>query len=199
VVFSCAGRRFVTSYFVATLTVFTTGITAVGLPQAAVSATSKRTTTTRPVVSMANRPRPRQLRLDSIQLDRPISIKPLKLDRKKKLESPKDTKSIGWYHAAGPVILVGHVDSSSGPGVFYKLKNMKRGDIIEVDYTDGTSVSYVASQVSTFPKNKFPTDLVYRAKSSDIRIVTCGGKFNRKTGHYVDNVIVVASPAPTPT
>jgi LPXTG-site transpeptidase (sortase) family protein len=140
------------------------------------------------------RPRPMRLRLPSIQLNRPILTKPLKMDRKRKLESPKDTKSIGWYNAAGPLVLAGHVDSTAGPGVFYGLKKVKRGDTFEVDFADGKSVSYQVSQVSTFPKNKFPTDLVYRANDDDIRIVTCGGKFNRKTRHYEDNVIVVASP-----
>jgi sortase (surface protein transpeptidase) len=178
----------------------------------ALLATSKRTTTTRPAASKrktstpaatsseptatanAKRPRPLQLRLPSIQLNRAISTKPLKMDRKRKLESPKDTKSIGWYNAAGPLVLAGHVDSTSGPGVFYGLKRVKKGETFSVDFADGTSVSYLVSQVSTFPKNKFPTGLVYRANSTDIRIVTCGGKFNRKTRHYEDNVIVVASP-----
>jgi Sortase domain len=116
------------------------------------------------------------------------------LDGNGKLKSPVNPQTVGWYQATGPLVVVGHVDSTTGPAVFFHLTKMKAGDRIEIDFDDGTSMTYFASEVSRFPKRNFPTDLVYRAPSTDIRIVTCGGKFDRRTRHYIDNVIVLASP-----
>jgi Sortase domain len=140
--------------------------------------------------------RPVRLRVPALNVNRAISLKPLTIDGDRKLASPRDPQSIGWFRAKGPLVVVGHVDSTTGPGIFFRLIQLKQGDRIEVDFDDGTSVEYVASQVSRFPKKSFPTDLVYRAPQSDLRIITCGGKFNHRTRHYVDNIIVLASPLP---
>jgi Sortase domain len=142
-------------------------------------------------------PRPLRIRVPVIGLNEGVSKTQLAIDRNRKLNSPDDPQTLGWYQANGPLIVVGHVDSSTGPAVFFHLAKIGRGDRVSVDFDDGTSVTYVASQVSRFPKQSFPTDLVYRAPSTDIRLVTCGGRFDRRTGHYVDNVIVLASPLGT--
>ena len=45
-------------------------------------------------------------------------------------------------------------------------------------------------------KQHFPTALVYVGTSSpSLRLISCGGAFDRSTGHYLDNVIVLATPA----
>jgi Sortase domain len=80
--------------------------------------------------------------------------------------------------------------------VFYRVSKLKRGDPVEISYDNETSKRFMVTEVLQFPKNDFPTDLVYRATDTDLRLVTCGGEFDRETGHYVDNVIVVASPSP---
>jgi hypothetical protein len=44
-------------------------------------------------------------------------------------------------------------------------------------------------------KTAFPTDLVYGATlEPSLRLVTCGGEFDRARGSYLDNVIVYADP-----
>jgi LPXTG-site transpeptidase (sortase) family protein len=116
------------------------------------------------------------------------------MDENRKLKSPSNPQAVGWYQAKGPLVVVGHVDSTTGPAVFFHLTKLKRGDRIVIDFDDGTALTYVASQVTRVPKQEFPTTLVYQAASTDIRLVTCGGTFDRRTRHYVDNVIVLASP-----
>ena len=110
---------------------------------------------------------------------------------------PSDPQEIGWYRARGPLVLIGHVDSKTGPGVFYHLRDMQKGSRVELEMADGRTNTYEVEDVVAVKKTDFPTDLVYgsganNAGASDLRLVTCGGSFDRSTGHYRSNVIAFA-------
>jgi hypothetical protein len=107
----------------------------------------------------------------------------------------------GWYRysprpgAIGPAVIVGHIDSrSGGPSVFFRLGELRPRDTIEVGRADGTTAVFVVAAVRRFHKADFPTQLVYgNTEHAELRLITCGGPFDRSTGHYVDNVVVTAS------
>ncbi|MGC5055074.1 class F sortase [Micromonospora sp. DT48] len=108
----------------------------------------------------------------------------------------------GWYRPGvspgetGNAVLVGHVDSPAGPAVFFHLGRLRPGDIIEVVRTDDRVVRFAVDGVEAYPKDRFPTDLVYGpGEVAGLRLVTCGGRFDRDDGEYVDNVIVFATRA----
>jgi sortase (surface protein transpeptidase) len=124
---------------------------------------------------------------------------PLGLDAAGALEVPADFAQAGWWRSGpepgerGPAVIVGHVDSRSGPAVFYRLRELVAGDRVTVQRADGTSGEFVVDRVEQHPKSAFPTDAVYGATAApELRLVTCGGTFDRSTGHYVDNTIVFA-------
>ena len=106
-----------------------------------------------------------------------------------------------WYkHSAtpgaiGPAIVVGHVDSATdGPSVFFRLGSLRQGDEVLVSRRDGTVAIFTVEAVSRYPKEDFPTELVYGATDyADLRLITCGGTFDRADRSYVDNVIVFAT------
>ena len=92
-------------------------------------------------------------------------------------------------------MILGHVDSRTGPGVFYPLAGLAAGTEVLVDRADGSTVAFRVSGVVTVPKTGFPTDQVYGPTlQSSLRLVTCGGPFDRAAGSYRDNVIVSADP-----
>lgn len=106
----------------------------------------------------------------------------------------------GWYEggpppgAIGPAVIAGHIDSKSGPSVFYRLREVSPGDEVVVTAADGTEARFVVERVERHAKDDFPTDAVYGPVSRpELRLVTCGGVFDRSTGHYVDNVVVFAT------
>jgi hypothetical protein len=106
----------------------------------------------------------------------------------------------GWYHLGprpgepGSAVILGHVDSTSGPAVFFRLRELRRGDEILVGRADGSSVRFVVQRTSQYPKRWFPTDEVYYPTlTPELRLVTCGGQFDFSTGHYRSNVIVFAT------
>ncbi|WP_216870600.1 class F sortase [Modestobacter excelsi] len=105
----------------------------------------------------------------------------------------------GWYrHLAspgepGPAVLLGHVDSYQGPAVFSRLSALAPGDSVSIDRADGRTVVFTVQSVQTYPKSSFPTDLVYGpADVPVLRLITCGGSFDRVHRSYLSNVVVFA-------
>jgi sortase (surface protein transpeptidase) len=108
----------------------------------------------------------------------------------------------GWYDGEGgtrpgdpgSAVILGHVDSTSGPAVFYRVRELRRGDQIKVTTADGTVFRFAVDRVEQFPKSRFPTaDVYYPTLKPKLRLVTCGGSFDFKIGHYRSNVIAFAS------
>ena len=92
-------------------------------------------------------------------------------------------------------MILGHVDSRSGPGVFFPLAGLAPGTEVQVDRADGSTVAFRVTSVLQVPKSGFPTESVYGPTlQSSLRLVTCGGSFDQAAGSYRDNVIVSADP-----
>lgn len=97
---------------------------------------------------------------------------------------------------AGASVIAGHVDSTSGPAVFHRLHELVPGDEVRVQRADGQVVVFTVDEVRRVGKDAFPTAEVYGPQPGPVlRLVTCGGEFDRSTGHYTDNVIAFASAA----
>ncbi|SBT46583.1 class F sortase [Micromonospora auratinigra] len=107
----------------------------------------------------------------------------------------------GWYSPgaspgeAGNAVIVGHVDSAKlGPAVFFDLGSLQPGDTIAVARADGSAATFRVDEVKSYPKTAFPTELVYGPNDKPgLRVVTCGGTFDRSAGSYLDNIVVLAT------
>jgi LPXTG-site transpeptidase (sortase) family protein len=118
------------------------------------------------------------------------------------LQVPSSTSIAGWYTgsprpgAIGSAIIVGHIDSVTGPGVFYRLSELKAGDKVYVKRADGTLAEFRVTSVQTYLKDQFPTEDVYGpVPDAELRLITCGGAFDAATGHYLSNIVVYATQA----
>ena len=116
------------------------------------------------------------------------------------LQVPSSTTVAGWYTGAprpgdiGSAVIVGHVDSLTGPGVFYRLSELRSGNRIFVLRADGTTVAFRVTAVQDYQKDHFPTQDVYGpTPDAELRLITCGGDFDAATGHYLSNVVVYAT------
>ena len=145
------------------------------------------------------RVRPVSLSIPSIGVDSG-SLVDLSTEADGSLEVPKDFSQPGWYSPGpapgqyGPAVIAGHVDSKRGPAVFYRLGELRPGAAISVGREDGTTARFVVDRVERYPKDDFPTVEVYgdSTQRAELRLITCGGAFDAKTGHYVDNVVAYA-------
>jgi sortase (surface protein transpeptidase) len=110
----------------------------------------------------------------------------------------------GWYRYGptpgqqGPAVILGHVDSLTGPSVFYKLEDLRKGETVYVTLADGQRPAFIIDGVQEAAKDRFPTSAVYgQVEYQGLRLITCGGPFDTASGHYLDNVIVYAHRAGT--
>jgi len=115
------------------------------------------------------------------------------------LQVPSSTAVAGWYTgsprpgAVGSAVIAGHVDSYTGPGIFFWLRNLRPGDRVYVGRADGTMAVFTVTAVKKFAKDLFPTAAVYGpVPDPELRLITCGGVFDRSLGSYLSNVVVFA-------
>jgi sortase (surface protein transpeptidase) len=140
---------------------------------------------------------PLRVRIPRIGVD--ANIIDLGLNDDGSLEVPTDYAETGWYTGrpapgeVGPSVVVGHVDSTRGPAVFFRLRDLEVGDLIAIDRSDGLVAWFKTRKVTLVDKDGFPTKKVYGANDEPVlRLITCGGDFDRSAGSYVGNLIVYA-------
>ena len=144
---------------------------------------------------------PLRVRIPAIGVVAPLVR--LGLNSDQTLEVP-NYQEAGWYTggsrpgSVGPAVIAAHVDSTTGPAVFYRLKELKPGDTVHVDYSQGT-VTFLVRESQSFLKSSFPTARVYGPTDEpELRLITCDGAFDRKARSYRSNRVVwagVAAPA----
>ncbi|MGW3198708.1 class F sortase [Streptomyces sp. NPDC001118] len=144
------------------------------------------------------RSRPTSFRIPSLGVDAPIAA--LGLDSQRQLETPPVDRArlVGWYEGgptpgeSGTAIAVGHRDTLTGPAVFAGLAQVKPCKLIEVERADGRTAVYTVDRMKVYDKAGFPDKEVYGpARRPELRVLTCGGLYSRRTG-YTSNVVVFA-------
>ena len=142
---------------------------------------------------------PTRLKIPQIAVNAPFTE--LKLDAQGALTAPppNDKNLAGWYGGGptpgerGSAVVAGHVDTTTGPAVFLLLRMLLPGNKVEVTRADGTVAVFSVDSVETFPKSAFPDARVYGATGdAQLRLITCGGTYDRKRKDYLDNVVVFA-------
>lgn len=124
---------------------------------------------------------------------------PLDLAEDKTIEVPEGYHTVGWYQRGstpgelGPAIILGHVDSIDGAGVFYSLGQLEPGDTFTIERADGSVPEFEVIALERYMQDEFPTDLVYGPIGyAGIRLITCSGTFNKTTQRYDRNLVVYA-------
>jgi sortase (surface protein transpeptidase) len=142
--------------------------------------------------------RPVRVRIPAIGVDREIID--VGADQTGELIPPESAEVVGWFAAGpapgdvGPALLAAHVDSRTGPGAFGKLAALRPGDKITVERADRSTVDFVVVSTTKIAKTAFPTELVYAPLPVPmLRLITCGGTFDRAANSYRDNLIVEAA------
>ncbi|MET7857297.1 class F sortase [Streptomyces sp. NPDC005318] len=142
---------------------------------------------------------PKRIQIPSIAVDAPFT--PLTLSASGQLNAPppNDKNLVGWYKNGatpgerGSSIVAGHVDTTTGPAVFLQLQFLKPGSTVVITRADDSVATFKVDSVEKFSKAKFPNRKVYANTSdAELRVITCGGDYDRKVKDYKDNVVVFA-------
>ncbi len=141
---------------------------------------------------------PVRLRIPEIYVD--TNFIPLGLQTNGEIEVPEGYTEVGWYTYGptpgemGPAVVLGHVDSYQGPGVFLFLGQLEVGDYVYVDREDGTTATFRVTALERYNTEDFPTEKVYGdIDHAGLRLITCSGAFNRETQLYDRTLVVYAS------
>jgi hypothetical protein len=169
-----------------------------------VAATTTTTTSRRPsappatLQQFALRSTPVRLSVPAIGLN--VSLSTLGLNANGTVQVPTNIQQPGWYRVGpspgqdGSAVILGHVDSYQGPAVFFKLRSLVPGDLVNVSLADGASAQFRVTFVAMYSKTSFPDQEVYGGQGhSSLQLVTCGGAFDSHTGHYLSNIVVFTS------
>lgn len=142
-------------------------------------------------------PRPARIEIPSIEVASDLDLLDLADDGA--IEPPPRWETPGWYRGGarpgqrGPAVILGHVDSTTGPAVFFRLDELAKGDEIHVVREDGSTARFAVRRSERYRKARFPTGEVYSpTPHPTLRLVTCTGEFDEKAGSYRDNLVVFA-------
>ena len=139
---------------------------------------------------------PNRLKIPAIDVNAKIEV--VGKDAKGRMDVPKQTDQVGWYrygakaNQTGNVILAGHLDDTNGLAVFYDLAKVKRGQRIEVSAKTGEQVSYVVTNVKSYPVDQAPVGSIFGATLAQrLTLITCVGTFTQSKG-YDQRLVVTA-------
>jgi hypothetical protein len=127
---------------------------------------------------------------------------------------PPDAKTVSWASQDvapgseyGTIILVGHINNAGVAGAFNDLADYRAGQVITVVLADGRRMSYAVAApplevnkgtVGARRQELFDQTHSYglpgRTKSGRLLLLSCGGAFDNRTGHYESNIFVYALP-----
>ncbi len=151
----------------------------------------------RPKTKLSATPLPARIEIPSIEVTSDLDL--LDLGDDGAIEPPPQWETAGWYGGGarpgqrGPAVILGHVDSTTGPAVFFRLDELDKGDEIHVVREDGSTARFTVRRSERYRKARFPSGEVYSpTPNPTLRLVTCTGEFDREAGSYRDNLVVFA-------
>ncbi len=145
---------------------------------------------------------PVRVRVPGLGIDAPVSAAQIDVAHGV-LGAPKSIARTGWWRdgaapgaRSGAVLITGHVDSAKGGiGAFFQLRRAHTRERVEVVTASGRTFAYDVVSVRSYRKGAVPTSIFSRRGAARLVLVTCGGPFDRASGHYRDNVVLTAVPA----
>ncbi|MFK5634945.1 class F sortase [Ornithinimicrobium sp. LYQ103] len=143
---------------------------------------------------------PLSIEIPAIGVSSPLHALGLNADGTLQVPSGDRYDEAAWFDGSptpgeiGPAVIEGHVTGTGfGPSVFFQLGALEAGDVVEVSRRDGSVATFQVYAMDAFPKNDFPTTIVYgNTRTPELRLITCSGEYDANLDAHVDNVVVFA-------
>ncbi|GAA2237312.1 MULTISPECIES: class F sortase [Kitasatospora] len=142
---------------------------------------------------------PKRLRIPAIGVDAPFTQLAAQPSGEIAPPPADDKNLVGWFNGSaspgepGTSVVIGHVDTKTGPAVFVGLSALRQGSKVEITRADGVTVTYVVDNIEAYAKKEFPDEQVYgEADDAQLRLITCGGAYDRNAMDYTENVVAFA-------
>lgn len=138
---------------------------------------------------------PNNIEIPALGIDAPIEDVGL-LDSGQ-MDEPSTMDGVAWYEGGylpgeqGSSVLAGHVDSKTGPAVFYQLEELTQGDEIIVTDEQGEEKIFVVQESKSYDRNEAPLQKIFGySYRSQLNLITCTGEFNSKAGTHDERLVV---------
>jgi hypothetical protein len=128
------------------------------------------------------------------------TVDPLRLDRLGPIDKTPPWAQVAWWDAGpkpgdkGIAQLYGHLDSYTGPAVFWHLDRLAPGDVIRISYRHSAMLTFRVMWSRSYADNQIPENWMLSARGTRaIALITCGGAFHGlQNGGYDHKLLVYA-------
>ncbi|WP_298788787.1 class F sortase [uncultured Marinococcus sp.] len=110
---------------------------------------------------------------------------------------PDSAEGVGWFEPGvtpgeeGNAVMAGHVDSKSGPAVFFDLEDMEAGDEVQVTNEDDQELAFTVTKVVSYPRKDAPIEDIFGSSDGrHLQLITCTGTFKQAQGTHDERLVV---------
>ncbi|OGX78947.1 peptidase C60 sortase A and B [Exiguobacterium sp. SH31] len=136
---------------------------------------------------------PVQIQIPSINVD--TAIEQVGVLDNGQMGVPVDENQVGWFEpgvkpgSKGNAVVAGHVDSKTGPAVFYELDQLKTGDDVTIIDENGNTLRFRVTKTESYDTKNAPIDEIFGTTSNrNLNLITCSGTFG--DGGYDQRFVV---------
>jgi LPXTG-site transpeptidase (sortase) family protein len=171
--------------------------TALPVPRATSRPTARAEPTVTPA-ALAVTATPVRVLIEAIRVDAPVTVKGLRADGV--MDVPDGPEDVAWYNftarpgMGGNAVLSGHLDYRNyGRAVFWRLEELRDGDVVEVRLEDGSVLRYRVSLKVSYDARTAPVpDILGPTIKEVVTLITCGGTFDSGSRNYSHRLVVRA-------
>lgn len=138
---------------------------------------------------------PKMIYLPKIGIE--AEIVPVGINHQGEMEMPQNPWQVGWFENSiglgknGSLVIAGHLDSASGPAVFYRLSTLEKGDLVYLWDENNNRFVFEVVKKETYSENQFPLTEIFGANDSQyLNLITCTGQFDRQRQRYPERLVV---------
>lgn len=113
------------------------------------------------------------------------------------MDVPSTYRTVAWYEPGprpgmtGNAVIAGHLDSATGPAVFYRLSDLQPGDEVVVIAHGGQELHFAVTGIERFNSETAPLhDIFGPASGRHLNLITCEGAFDTAAGQYDERLVV---------
>lgn len=141
---------------------------------------------------------PQRIRIPALRIDTEVEHVGLAPDGA--MDVPKRYDTVGWYALGfrpgelGNAVMAGHLDSKTGPAIFWRLRDLRPGDEVLVTSDDGAERRFLVRELAHYPFDQAPLDRIFGpGDHAALNLITCGGTFDQPTQNYDQRLVVYAT------
>lgn len=125
---------------------------------------------------------PAQIQIPKIDVD--TAIEQVGVLENGQMGVPEDENQVGWFEPGvkpgrkGNAVVAGHVDSKTGPAIFYRLDQLTKGDEVLIIDEAGNTLRFRVSKTKRYDTKTAPIEEIFGATSNrSLNLITCSGTF----------------------